>query len=75
LHWGKATIGGNRVLEICARLPELSLSATACRQAHEPTCRYTKKGNEGDANPFRGDIVVLELWLVGVGAVRAFGLF
>ena len=35
-----------------------------------PTGGDTEKRNEGNANPFRGDIIVLELRLVIVGAVR-----
>ena len=34
------------------------------------TCGDTENRNEGNANPFRGDIIVLELFLVTVGAVR-----
>jgi hypothetical protein len=36
----------------------------------KPTCGETKERKEGDPNPFGGDIVVLELWLVINSAVQ-----
>ena len=36
----------------------------------KPTCGETEERKEGDSNPFRGYIVVLELLLVINGAVR-----
>jgi hypothetical protein len=36
----------------------------------KPTCGETEKRKEGDSDPFRGYIVILELLLVIDGAVR-----
>jgi len=40
-----------------------------------PTCRDTKERKEGDGNPFRGNVTVLEHWLVEGGTVRTFRSF
>jgi hypothetical protein len=46
------------------------LSGDLWKKQMKPTCRETEERKEGNPNPFRGDIVVPELWLVINGAVR-----
>ena len=48
--------------------PKLRLSeAISSINRKNRTCGDTEKRNEGNANPFRGDIVVLEILLVIIG--------
>ena len=49
-------------------IPELRLSAVISSiNRTNRTCGDTEKRNEGNANPFRGDIIVLEILLVIIG--------
>jgi len=58
------------------RLSELPYQQRLVGQVDKLTCRETEKCKKGNANPFRGDIIILELRLVAIGAVgRAFRLF
>jgi hypothetical protein len=46
------------------------LSSDLWKEQMKPTCGETEERKEGNGNPFRGNIVVLELLLVVIGAVR-----